>query len=613
MQNYQSTAIITALGGNEQSGFCLCPAHNDRNTPNLRVTASNDGKILVKCFAGCSQEAVIGALKNRGLWPKSGKQVEHERRQSEWQRKQEAEEDRERKRLRALGILRQAGHNSSDLTLVRHYLTSRRIKTVPDNVRLLTARQSRELFGRNFPAMAFAIISIENGVQGAHVTHLSRDGESKLNTTKPKKIYGTLRGGYVVVSTLDPEQTLIVGEGIESTLSACQITGFPGIAALSAYNLPNIIRPPCRDIIICGDNDDTGHKFAEAAARKWALSKKVRIAIPDKWNDWNDVLRRDVRNETDRLQWRQLILSAKTEKADDNVQALGMERFMDLEFPPRKFLLQPWLTMAALGMIDALPGHGKTYLALSIGYAVASGHALMDWFVRKTGRVLYVDGELPGRVLQDRLQQLGPPLPAKTFRVLSRAQFEILNLSMIDLGTQEGREFLDQMIEHYHIDLVILDSISTLVRSGVDNDVESWRAIQDWSLKHRARGRTVIYLHHHGRSGNPRGTSAREIVLDARIKLTKDDNLSTNDRSAFKLEFPKAREFFGDDAAPRMTFLSIPDGTVTWRTEAIKPAISEQVEELSESGLKQSEIARELKLSKSRISQIMSRKRSKVR
>ena len=44
-----------------------CPAHNDEK-PSLSL-AEKDGKILVKCFAGCSQEAVIAELKRRGLWP----------------------------------------------------------------------------------------------------------------------------------------------------------------------------------------------------------------------------------------------------------------------------------------------------------------------------------------------------------------------------------------------------------------------------------------------------------------------------------------------------------------------------------------------------------------
>lgn len=43
-----------------------CPVHNDHN-PSLSVTDIS-GKILVKCFSGCSQEEVIGALRDMGLW-----------------------------------------------------------------------------------------------------------------------------------------------------------------------------------------------------------------------------------------------------------------------------------------------------------------------------------------------------------------------------------------------------------------------------------------------------------------------------------------------------------------------------------------------------------------
>jgi len=43
-----------------------CPAHDDR-TPSFIASDSN-GKILVKCFAGCTQEEVIGALRDLGIW-----------------------------------------------------------------------------------------------------------------------------------------------------------------------------------------------------------------------------------------------------------------------------------------------------------------------------------------------------------------------------------------------------------------------------------------------------------------------------------------------------------------------------------------------------------------
>lgn len=61
--------IADSLGEKRKSsnGFsCLCPAHNDKS-PSLHVSDSN-GRILVKCFAGCTQQAVIDALETRNLW-----------------------------------------------------------------------------------------------------------------------------------------------------------------------------------------------------------------------------------------------------------------------------------------------------------------------------------------------------------------------------------------------------------------------------------------------------------------------------------------------------------------------------------------------------------------
>jgi hypothetical protein len=61
--------IAKALGGRKSgSGWMArCPAHRDIN-PSLSLRDTN-GKILVYCFAGCSQRDVISALRELGLWP----------------------------------------------------------------------------------------------------------------------------------------------------------------------------------------------------------------------------------------------------------------------------------------------------------------------------------------------------------------------------------------------------------------------------------------------------------------------------------------------------------------------------------------------------------------
>ena len=38
-----------------------CPAHDDRN-PSLSIATGRDGRVLLRCFAGCSTEAILDSL-----------------------------------------------------------------------------------------------------------------------------------------------------------------------------------------------------------------------------------------------------------------------------------------------------------------------------------------------------------------------------------------------------------------------------------------------------------------------------------------------------------------------------------------------------------------------
>ena len=50
--------------------LALCPAHPDKN-PSLQITETEDGTLLVKCWAGCTTAAVTRAasLEMRDLFP----------------------------------------------------------------------------------------------------------------------------------------------------------------------------------------------------------------------------------------------------------------------------------------------------------------------------------------------------------------------------------------------------------------------------------------------------------------------------------------------------------------------------------------------------------------
>ena len=62
--------LTAALGGRWHggAGMARCVAHEDGN-PSLSIRDSDDGRILIHCFAGCDQNVVVDALRARSQWP----------------------------------------------------------------------------------------------------------------------------------------------------------------------------------------------------------------------------------------------------------------------------------------------------------------------------------------------------------------------------------------------------------------------------------------------------------------------------------------------------------------------------------------------------------------
>ena len=106
---------------------------------------------------------------------------------------------------------------------------------------------------------------------------------------------GVIRGGAIRLAEHDPDAELIIGEGIESTLSAMQIFDLPGWSAVFAGGLKTIELPSIiRRIIIAADNDASGagQRNALAAYDRWtAEGRTVRLkAPPVVGSDFNDLL-----------------------------------------------------------------------------------------------------------------------------------------------------------------------------------------------------------------------------------------------------------------------------------------------------------------------------------
>jgi hypothetical protein len=83
----------------------------------------------------------------------------------------------------------------------------------------------------------------------------------------------------------------MIGEGIETCLSAMQATGHPAWAALSTSGLRSLDLPrDVRDVIVLADADEAGEAAARDCAWRWKREgRRVRIARPPQGLDFNDL------------------------------------------------------------------------------------------------------------------------------------------------------------------------------------------------------------------------------------------------------------------------------------------------------------------------------------
>lgn len=281
--------IARALGGHRAGAtwMACCPVHEDRS-PSLSISAGNDGKILVRCHAGCDQCDVIAALRKRGLWPTNG-QTSRSARQPRRRGVEEPDANNLKRSAAALAIW-EASHAAEE-TPVATYLRSRGLD-LPASPALRFHAGLKHPSGGVWPAM---VAMVTHGVTGSpiavHRTFLACDGGGKAQVYPSKMMLGPCRGG--VVRLAEPGAVLMVGEGIETCLAAMQATGKPAWAALSTSGLRSLDLPHAiAKVIVLADGDEPGVAAAQDCARRWQREgRSVRIARPPSGLDFNDLLK----------------------------------------------------------------------------------------------------------------------------------------------------------------------------------------------------------------------------------------------------------------------------------------------------------------------------------
>lgn len=221
--------------------------------------------------------------------------------------------------------------------------------------------------------------------------------------------------------------------------------------------------------------------------------------------------------------------------------------FCQTKFADMEYIVEGLLYSPSISMLFAPRGRGKTYVAIDLALALALGRNFFSWKVPKKHKVWYVDGEMPGQMLQQRFAQMlrGDSAELADLHIMGSEMFfkttgESLVLNNI-AHQQKLEALIEQAAEQNQLpELIIFDNLSSMT-SGVD---ENSNSEQD-SLLHflrtlRLQAVSTLLVHHSGKSGEQRGASRREDLLDLVIKLSAPEFV-TNESCEFRMEFTKTR------------------------------------------------------------------------
>ena len=255
----------------------ICPAHDD-NSPSLSVAYKN-GKLLLKCFAGCSFQEIVSCVNNN----------------TRYSRAIPLYETRAIKYNYDDGILYNIIDGLRPIekdTPVGKYLRSRGLDNYQD---LKDIKYHPDLHYSRCKAYPAMVGIIKDGIKviGVHRTFITHEGE-KLE----KKIWGKVSGGCIKLID-NNRSNIYVSEGIENALSYIKLypnnlSNISLYVACNANNISNINLPKRigkeSNLTVIADNDEAGLTNSDKLLRRASKLGWRTFEFAPNSGDWNDEL-----------------------------------------------------------------------------------------------------------------------------------------------------------------------------------------------------------------------------------------------------------------------------------------------------------------------------------
>lgn len=231
---------------------------------------------------------------------------------------------------------------------------------------------------------------------------------------------------------------------------------------------------------------------------------------------------------------------------------IGFSSVLKRECAPVEYAIQPLLSSRGTGEIYAWRGTGKSFIGTQMAVDISLGKEMMfgghkngggHWPITRAYRVLYVYGEMDDSTIKER---------SITIARMNNGQLptdEQLGTMCKDyqkdwrpkISTYRDRKFIEDRIFGYGYEGVILDNISTLWPAAQEKQSDRSAELAEWFTDLNQRGIWVIFQHHAGKSGEQRGDSEKEDMLDFVIKLRRPANYKVQEGLRIEVHIEKNR------------------------------------------------------------------------
>ncbi len=212
------------------------------------------------------------------------------------------------------------------------------------------------------------------------------------------------------------------------------------------------------------------------------------------------------------------------------------------DLPDRRYFLYPIIPEASITLVAGEDGSGKSMFCMGITDALAKGQHFHPWENRAGGPIkcFYFEGEMHPYDFQARLIQMDTNENFHVYSVGSNHS-DSNPFSRGNLTEPAYRQALAIKIIQEGYKFVVIDNLASLAPGINENTKADYDPINQWLLSLRHAGVTIFLVHHLGKGGEQRGTSAREDNVDNIIYIKKPQRHGAQDGCKFDLSFDKFR------------------------------------------------------------------------